>query len=68
MGIKVNSWINFRNKILETLEKGINIVCDRYAYSGVAFSAAKGIPVDWCKRCDAGLPKPDIIIYLRAPI
>jgi dTMP kinase len=53
---------------LETLEKGINIVCDRYAYSGVAFSAAKGIPVDWCKRCDAGLPKPDIIIYLRAPI
>ena len=27
--------------ILETLGKGIHIVCDRYAYSGVAFSSAK---------------------------
>jgi dTMP kinase len=27
--------------ILETLGNGVNIVCDRYAYSGVAFSSAK---------------------------
>ncbi|CAD8097110.1 unnamed protein product [Paramecium sonneborni] len=62
-----NRW-ETKNKIIETLEKGINIVCDRYAYSGVAFSSAKGLSINWCKQCDSGLPKPDIVIYLRAPI
>lgn len=40
---------------------------DRYAYSGVAYSAAKGNPLltmDWCKACDTGLPAPDPVIYL----
>jgi dTMP kinase len=40
-------------------------VCDRYAYSGVAFSAAKkGIDFEWCKECDRGLPKPDAVLFL----
>ena len=39
-------------------------VCDRYAYSGVAFSSAKGLDLDWCKSCDEGLIAPDCIIYL----
>lgn len=70
MGIKVHidNIIYFRNLIEETLENGNHIVCDRYAYSGVAFSTAKGMSLDWCKSCDNGLPKPDIVIYLRAPI
>ncbi|CAK70486.1 unnamed protein product (macronuclear) [Paramecium tetraurelia] len=62
-----NRW-EAQNTIIETLNKGINIVCDRYAYSGVAFSSAKGLPIQWCKQCDSGLPKPDLVIYLRAPI
>lgn len=43
-------------------------VCDRYAYSGVAFSSAKGLDLDWCKACDKGLPAPDCVIYLDMPI
>ena len=43
-------------------------VCDRYAYSGVAFTSAKGLDLDWCKTCDRGLPAPDCIIYLDMPI
>jgi dTMP kinase len=39
-------------------------VCDRYAYSGVAFSAAKGMDLNWCKSPDVGLPAPDAVIYL----
>lgn len=39
-------------------------ICDRYAYSGVAFSAAKGLDLEWCKSCDGGLIAPDCIIYL----
>eukprot|EP00611_Tribonema_gayanum_P019618 TRINITY_DN3432_c0_g1_i4.p2 TRINITY_DN3432_c0_g1~~TRINITY_DN3432_c0_g1_i4.p2 ORF type:complete len:229 (-),score=62.38 TRINITY_DN3432_c0_g1_i4:257-943(-) len=47
------------------LAAGLTIVCDRYAYSGVAFSAAKpGLTVDWCKAPDKGLPAPDVVIYL----
>jgi dTMP kinase len=51
----------------ETLESGTSVVCDRYAYSGVAFSAAKDSledKLDWCKSCDIGLPAPDAIIFL----
>jgi dTMP kinase len=44
-----------------------SVVCDRYAYSGVAFSSAKpGLndDLDWCRSCDVGLPAPDAVIFL----
>lgn len=28
---------------------GTSLIIDRYSYSGVAFSAAKGLDVEWCK-------------------
>lgn len=31
------------------LQSGITLIVDRYAYSGVAFSAAKGLDIEWCK-------------------
>lgn len=31
------------------LKSGTTLVVDRYSYSGVAFSAAKGLDVEWCK-------------------
>ena len=46
------------------LAAGTNLVCDRYAFSGVAFSSAKGLDLDWCMSCDRGLPAPDAVIYL----
>ena len=52
--------------IQQTLETGTNIVCDRYWYSGVAYSAAKGMNFEWCKWADKGLLAPDLVIYLRA--
>ena len=50
--------------IEEKLASGTTLICDRYAYSGVAFSSAKGIDLDWCKAPDIGLPAPDAIIFL----
>ena len=35
-----------------TLRAGTTLVVDRYAYSGVAFTAAKALPgldLEWCK-------------------
>ncbi len=52
------------NTIKEQLLKRKLILCDRYAYSGVAYSAAKGYDMEWCKQPDSGLPNPDLIFYL----
>lgn len=46
------------------LAAGTNLICDRYCYSGVAFSSAKGLDRSWCKSCDQALPAPDCVIYL----
>ncbi|XP_007253720.2 thymidylate kinase [Astyanax mexicanus] len=52
--------------IREKLEQGINLVVDRYAFSGVAFTSAKpGFSLDWCKQPDVGLPKPDLVMFLQ---
>eukprot|EP00526_Cylindrotheca_closterium_P023180 CAMPEP_0113646230 /NCGR_PEP_ID=MMETSP0017_2-20120614/24410_1 /TAXON_ID=2856 /ORGANISM="Cylindrotheca closterium" /LENGTH=171 /DNA_ID=CAMNT_0000558093 /DNA_START=90 /DNA_END=602 /DNA_ORIENTATION=+ /assembly_acc=CAM_ASM_000147 len=54
-------------KLEEALNGGTTIVCDRYAYSGVAFSSSKpnlATELDWCKSCDIGLPAPDAVIFL----
>eukprot|EP00612_Vaucheria_litorea_P008026 CAMPEP_0171474670 /NCGR_PEP_ID=MMETSP0946-20130122/2561_1 /TAXON_ID=109269 /ORGANISM="Vaucheria litorea, Strain CCMP2940" /LENGTH=221 /DNA_ID=CAMNT_0012004641 /DNA_START=11 /DNA_END=672 /DNA_ORIENTATION=- len=56
-------------KIEELLREGKNIVCDRYAYSGVAFSAAKdGLSIEWCKSPDIGMPSPDLILFMDLEI
>ena len=47
---------------------GTTVICDRYAYSGVAFTASKGLDVEWCKNPDRGLPKPDAVLYLDLSI
>ncbi|XP_020110054.1 thymidylate kinase-like isoform X1 [Ananas comosus] len=46
------------------LQSGITLIVDRYSYSGVAFSAAKGLDIEWCKAPEAGLIAPDLVIYL----
>jgi dTMP kinase len=41
------------------------VVCDRYAFSGVAFSASKAsLSYEWCKAPDVSLPAPDCVIFL----
>ncbi|KAN0059840.1 Thymidylate kinase [Thecaphora frezii] len=50
--------------ILDTLAEGGSIVCDRYAFSGIAYSCAKGLHYDWCRAPDIGLPLPDLTLFL----
>ncbi|GAA5986712.1 hypothetical protein JCM11641_007747 [Rhodosporidiobolus odoratus] len=52
------------NKIMEDLNNGITVVCDRYAFSGIAFSVIKGLSWTWCQAPDVGLPQPDLVLYL----
>ncbi|KAK4409986.1 Thymidylate kinase [Sesamum angolense] len=32
------------------LKSGTTLIIDRYSFSGVAFSSAKGLDVEWCKK------------------
>mmetsp|Transcript_13882 Transcript_13882/g.30131 ORF Transcript_13882/g.30131 Transcript_13882/m.30131 type:complete len:267 (+) Transcript_13882:62-862(+) len=61
--------------LAKTLAAGTNVVCDRYAYSGVAFTSAKSsedrsslsggdLTLGWCMGPDVGLPAPDAVIFL----
>lgn len=57
-----------RWELLEQIKKllldGVIVILDRYVYSGVAYSAAKGLSFDWCLNPDRGLPKPDLVLFL----
>jgi dTMP kinase len=59
-----NRW-ELNTQLTSLLDQGTNVVVDRYAYSGVSYSAAKGLDAAWCKACDTGLLKPDLVIYLK---
>ena len=60
------------------LRAGVHVVVDRYAHSGVCFSSAKpasGAPppngalaLEWCKAPDAGLPMPDVLLFMDVPL
>jgi len=52
---------SMRKKLLQ----GYTLIVDRYAYSGVAFSQAKGLDKVWCQSCDIGLLKPDLVLYFH---
>lgn len=58
----------FREQLEQRINSGTTLVLDRYAPSGVAYSSAKGLELDWCKAPDNGLPKPDLVIFLDVPV
>jgi dTMP kinase len=45
-------------------EQGDWIICDRYWYSGAAYSSAHGINMGWCTNVDKGLHDPDILVFI----
>lgn len=49
------------------ISQGYTVVCDRYYYSGMVYSAAKQNPalsLSWARSPDVGLPRPDRVIFL----
>ncbi|ORY32847.1 thymidylate kinase-domain-containing protein [Naematelia encephala] len=58
-----NRW-ECANAIERDLAQGVTVIADRYGFSGIAFSAAKGLPFSFCLQPDTGLPLPDSVIYL----
>lgn len=59
-----NRW-EYQKQIKHLLLSGTTIVADRYSYSGVAYSSAKGLAYDWCMGSERGLIRPDVVFYMR---
>ncbi|AUO14961.1 WSSV104 [White spot syndrome virus] len=52
------------SKIKQLLDDGIHVVMDRYYYSGIVFSLARGVDtVEWCSASDEGL-QPDLVLLM----
>ncbi|KAG8835255.1 Thymidylate kinase [Serendipita sp. 400] len=70
-----NRW-ECASAIEQALLQGTSIICDRYAFSGIAFSASKTafnagssvqeplLAYEWCRAPDVSLPAPDIVLFL----
>ncbi|CAR29263.1 hypothetical protein ZYGR_0Z01850 [Zygosaccharomyces rouxii] len=61
-----NRW-ELSQSLQNTLLSGKHVIMDRYVYSGIAYSLAKGIDgmdFDWCIQPDKGLIKPDLLFFL----
>ncbi|KAL0228252.1 hypothetical protein RCL1_004395 [Eukaryota sp. TZLM3-RCL] len=52
--------------MINLLESGVNIICSRYAFSGIAYSASKNLNFDKCVAADAGILAPDLVLFLAA--
>jgi len=50
--------------LLRLLADGITIVSSRYAYSGAAYTAAKGYTLESSCSHDKGLPSPDLVVFI----
>ncbi|KAI8980274.1 thymidylate kinase-like protein [Pilobolus umbonatus] len=62
-----NRW-EAMSSMLDKLNSGKTLIVDRYAYSGVAFSSAKGLDLEWCRHPDIGLLTPDLVLFLDLSI
>lgn len=58
-----NRWFLAAN-IRQDLTLGINLIADRYSFSGIAYSLAKNLDKAWICMPEKGLPKPDIVLFL----
>ncbi len=59
--------LNPEDGMLATLEKGINIVCDRYYFSSYAYHSVY-MPVEWVIAANsraAELLRPDLALYVK---
>lgn len=57
-----NRW-SLASKIRQDLQSGTTIILDRYSFSGVTYSMAKGLEKLWSCTTEVGLPKPDIVLF-----
>lgn len=54
-----------KDESIKRMLKNHNVICDRYIYSGVAYSVALGADEKWAMSTDRGLLEPDLVLFLN---
>ena len=57
-----------KNFMEEKLYNNYNIICDRYIFSGIAYSLANGLDHNFCLNTEQYLIKPDLTFYFDISI
>jgi len=50
--------------IKETLLSGKNLIVDRYVHSGIVYSLANKVTLNYCMASNVGLIKPDVVCFI----
>jgi len=61
-------WHRYETVIEPALAEGKIVLADRYIFTGIARDVARGLNRDWCMETYAGVRKPDIVFYFKAPV
>uniref|UniRef100_A0A915DEJ9 dTMP kinase n=1 Tax=Ditylenchus dipsaci TaxID=166011 RepID=A0A915DEJ9_9BILA len=51
------------DQIRNEIENGVTLIVDRYSFSGVTYSMAKGLDKNWVCQPEVGLPRPDLVLF-----
>uniref|UniRef100_A0A6C0JTU1 dTMP kinase n=1 Tax=viral metagenome TaxID=1070528 RepID=A0A6C0JTU1_9ZZZZ len=62
-----NRW-EVQEDIIQAIKCGVNVIADRYLYSGIAYSMANGLDYQWCRGTEIGLPSPDLVLFIDTPV
>lgn len=57
----------FRPRILQWLDDGHMVVCDRYLASSIAYGEAQGLDDAWLTQIQSRLPQPSLTLLLDIP-
>jgi dTMP kinase len=57
----------YKQTIVEAIQGGTILVCDRYLASSVAYGEAQGLDRVWLVEIQKYLPQPDVTILLDIP-
>ncbi len=56
---------HLEKKVIPYLEKGINVICDRYFFSAIAFGSLEIDDWNWLKEINKRFIVPDTVFYLK---
>lgn len=55
------------NEIKPALAEGKLVICDRYAYSSLAYQGSAGLSLDWIKTINSRALQPDFSLFIDVP-
>jgi len=58
---------HLQNTIIPNLEKGINVICDRYYLSSFAYQSLE-LELEWIKQINSKARQPDLTFMLDVPV